>query len=183
MIESCGPPTNSTKTEDEFSNLSELICMLPFSVVPNHQNNWISHPWKPIKRGITWYFKLYGSQLRQIFIRECHNPRWTPKSKMAAENFGFFRLEFLVWLISTTMQKIRLVPKCVTGADLSCRTNETLTCGKPKCPSFHWGISEWLTRHCLNQLTLIAHFTEGHIWRVFICIFTWRKIQFLVIGL
>ena len=42
---------------------------------------------------------------------------------MAAENFGFSRLEFLVWLISTSMQKIRLVPKCVTHADLSCRTN------------------------------------------------------------
>ena len=41
---------------------------------------------------------------------------------MAAENFGFSRPEFLVRSMSTTMQKIRLVPKCVTHADLSCRT-------------------------------------------------------------
>ena len=63
-----------------------------------------------MKRGITWYFKLHGSQLKQIFIRECQNPRWPPKSKMAAENVGFSRLDFLVWLISTTMQKCKTVP-------------------------------------------------------------------------
>ena len=41
---------------------------------------------------------------------------------MAAENVGFFLLEFLVWPISTTMPKIRLGPKCVSQADLRCRT-------------------------------------------------------------
>ena len=39
------------------------------------------------KRGITCYLKLDGSQLRQIFICECQNPRWRLKSKMAAKNF------------------------------------------------------------------------------------------------
>ena len=98
------------------------VALLSCTKSPKKCHHWISHPWKPIKRGITWYLKLNGSQLRQIFIRECLNPRWPPKSKMAAENFGFSRLEILVWLISTTIQKIRLVPKCVTHADLSCRT-------------------------------------------------------------
>ena len=37
---------------------------------------------------------------------------------MAAENVGFSRLEFLVWPISITMQKIRLVPKCVTDCPI-----------------------------------------------------------------
>ena len=41
---------------------------------------------------------------------------------MAAENVGFFLLKFLVWPISTTMPKIRLGPKCVSQADLRCRT-------------------------------------------------------------
>ena len=97
------------------------VSLLSYTKSQKWCHHWISHLWKPIKRGITLYFKLNCSHLRQIFIRECQNPRWPPKSKMAAENFGFSRLEFLVWLISTTMQNIRLVPKCVTHADVSCR--------------------------------------------------------------
>ena len=39
MIESCCLPTNSTKIEDEFSDFSELICVLLSSVAPDHKNN------------------------------------------------------------------------------------------------------------------------------------------------
>ena len=99
-----------------------LVALLSCIESPKQCHQRICHPRKPIKRGITWYFKLNGSQPMQIFICECQNPRWRPKSKMAAEILGFSRQEFLVWPISTTMQKIRLVPKCVTHADLSCRT-------------------------------------------------------------
>ena len=39
VIKSFCPPTNSKRIEDEFSDFSELRCVLIFSVAPNHQNN------------------------------------------------------------------------------------------------------------------------------------------------
>ena len=124
MIESCCPLTKFTKIEDEFSDFSHLICLLLFSIVPNHK---IMPPLdlssrKTYKKRYYMIFQTWWFPSKADFIRECQNSRWPPKSKIAAKYFAFSRLEFLVWPISTTMQKIRLVPQCVTDADLSCRT-------------------------------------------------------------
>ena len=59
---------------------------------------------------------------KAYFDSRMSKSKMPPKSKIVAEKFGFSRLDFLVLLVSSTMQKIRLLPKCVTHADLSCRT-------------------------------------------------------------